>query len=229
MTCTASCCAWTARRSGGPLRCVLALLPVAAAVLASLPWSSIALLPPLVSSGAALLFGVNALSLDGSGAIWVATLPHDPALVLRSKARVVLEVVGGSVVLVLLGASVRASSPPDLLDLLCAVGATLSCLVLVVATCLRLSVTRPHRAELRSARDTPAPPGTMAVYSARLASVTTLLGLLFSVATFGSSYLVPVAITIGALAWSAASWSRTQRLWADPAQRARVVATVASG
>ncbi len=208
---------------------VLALLPVAAAVVASLPWSSIALLPPLVSSGAALLFGVNALSLDGSGAIWVATLPHDPMLVLRAKARVVLEVVGGAVLLVLVAAGVRASSAPDALDLLCAVGASLSCLALVVAMCLRLSVTRPHRAELRGARDTPAPPGTMAVYSVRLAGATTLLGLVFSVATFGSSAVVPVLLTLGVLAWSAASWSRTRRIWADPARRARVVATVASG
>ncbi len=208
---------------------VLAILPVGAAALASLPWSSIALLPPLVSSGAALLFGVNALSLDGSGAIWVSTMPHDPALVLRSKARVVTEVVGGAVLLVLLGASARASAAPTAQDLLCAVGASLSCTALVVATCLRLSVTRPHRAELRGPRDTPAPPGTMALYSARLAGITTLVGLVFSISTFGDSWEVPLAFTIGLLAWAARSWSHTRRLWSQPATRAVVVATVATG
>jgi hypothetical protein len=208
---------------------VLALLPVAAAAVASLPWSSIALLPPLVSSGAALLFGVNALSLDGSGATWVATLPQDPALVLRSKARVVLEVVGGAVLLVLIGSSVRASAAPDLVDLLCAVGASLSCTAVVVATCMRLSVTRPHRADLRGARDTPAPPGTMAVYSARLAGVTTVIGLVFSVGTFSGSVVLPLVVTTVLLLWSAVTWLRTERLWADPERRALVVARVSSG
>ncbi|MDA8436051.1 MAG: hypothetical protein M0Z98_08710 [Actinomycetales bacterium] len=208
---------------------VLAVLPVAAAAVASLPWSSIALLPPLVSSGAALLFGVNALSLDGSGALWIATLPHDQALVLRSKARVVAEVVGGAVLLVLVGAALRASSAPRPLDLLCVVGASVSCTALVVASCMRLSVTRPHRAELRGPRDTPAPPGTMAVYSARLAGTTTVVGLVFSVATFGTSWFVPVLVTLGLVAWAGASWLRTQRLWSDVPTRAHVIATVAAG
>ncbi|HET7902675.1 MAG TPA: hypothetical protein VFL59_15940 [Candidatus Nanopelagicales bacterium] len=208
---------------------VLAILPIAAAAVASLPWSSIALLPPLVSSGAALLFGVNALSLDGTGALWISTLPHDPDLVLRSKARVVLEVVSTAVLLVLVGAGLRASSAPDPVDLVCVLGASISCTALVVATCMRLSVTRPHRAELRGARDTPAPPGTMALYSARLAVVTTTVGLLFSVATFGAPWQYPVLLTLGLVLWAARSWQGTRRRWSRPELRARVVATVASG
>jgi hypothetical protein len=208
---------------------VLAVLPVTAAVIASLPWSSIALLPPLVASGAALLFGVNALSLDGSGAVWVATLPQDPLLVLRAKARVVLEVIGGAVILVLVGSALRASSRPDLVDVASAVGASVGCTAVVVATCMRLSVTRPHRAELRGPRDTPAPPGSMALYSVRLATVTTLCGLVFSLATYGRSLTVPLLMTTALLAWAAVSWSRTKRLWRQPETRARVVATVASG
>ena len=208
---------------------VLLVLPVAAAAVASLPWSSIALLPPLVASGAALLFGVNALSLDGSGALWISTLPHDPGLVLASKARVVAEVVGGSVVLVLCGAGLRASSAPDSQDLLCVAGAAISCVALVVATCMRLSVTRPHRAELRGPRDTPAPPGTMAIYSARLAVVTTTVGLVFSVSTFAHQWQVPVLVTTGLLCWAAFSWLGTRRLWDDVTTRAHVVATVAAG
>jgi hypothetical protein len=208
---------------------VLAILPLAAAAIASLPWSSIALLPPLVASGAALLFGVNALSLDSSGAVWVSTLPHDPELVLRSKARVVMEVVSGAVVLVLVGAALRASSAPRPLDVLCAVGASLSCTLLVVATCMRLSVTRPHRAELRGARDTPAPPGTMAAYSARLAGVTTLVGLIYSVSTFGNAWQPPVLVTMGLVAWAWGSWRGTLRRWSRPEVRTRVISTVSSG
>ena len=208
---------------------VLAVLPVAAALIASLPWSSIALLPPLVSSGAALLFGVNALSLDGSGAIWVSTLPHDPELVLRSKARVVLEVVGGAVLLVLVGAIARASERPSILDVLCVLGSAVSCVALVVATCLRLSVTRPHRADLRGARDTPAPPGTMALYSARLAATTTVIGLVFSAATFAGAWQAPALLTLGVLAWAGSSWAGTRRRWAQPTVRAAVVATVSAG
>jgi hypothetical protein len=208
---------------------VLAVLPVLAAIVAGLPWSSIALLPPLVASGAALLFGVNALSLDGSGALWVATLPHDPLVVLRSKARVVAEVVAGSVVIVLVGAALRASSMPAVIDVVSVLGAAVSCSALVVAIALRLSVTRPHRAELRGARDTPAPPGTMALYSARLALTSTPVGLVFSAATLGGTVAVPVLVTVGVLAWALASWSRTQRLWGDAQRRATVVTTVAAG
>jgi hypothetical protein len=208
---------------------VLAVLPVAAAAVASLPWSSIALLPPLVSSGAALLFGVNALSLDGAGALWVATLPHDPALVLRVKARVVTEVVTGSVLLVLLGAGLRANGTPSALDLLCVLGGAISCVALVVSQCMRLSVTRPHRAELRGARDTPAPPGAMAVYSMRLAALTTTIGLLFSLATFGAPWPVPVVMTLALVGVASWSWRGTRRRWLDPAVRTRVVTTVAAG
>lgn len=208
---------------------VIGVLPVAAAALASLPWSSIALLPPLVASGAALLFGVNAMCLDGSGALWVSTLPHDQADVLRSKARVVAEVCSLPVVLVLIGAGLRASSPPDLVDVVSVLGAAVSCTALVVATALHLSVTRPHRADLRGPRDTPAPPGTMAVYSARLAVVTTLVGLAFSAATLGRSLVPPLLMTVGLLCWAGFSWSRTRRRWSDPVVRAQVVTMVAAG
>jgi hypothetical protein len=104
-----------------------------------------------------------------------------------------------------------------------------SCTALVVATAMHLSVTRPHRADLRGPRDTPAPPGTMAVYSARLAVVTTTVGLFFSAATWGRSVVPVLVLTLGLLAWAAFSWSRTRRRWADPVVRARVVSTVSAG
>ncbi len=208
---------------------VLAVLPVLAALMASLPWSSIVLLPPLVASGAALLFGVNALSLDGSGALWMASLPHDQSLVLRAKRRVTTEVVAGSVAIVLIGAALRASASPRLQDLLCAVGAAVGCVALVGSTCMRLSVTRPHRAELRGPRDTPAPPGSMAVYSVRLAATTTLIGLAYSVASFTSSWLLPVVMTVALVLVAEWRWVGTRRRWDDPRTRGIVVATVSSG
>jgi hypothetical protein len=36
-------------------------------------------------------------------------------------------------------------------------------------------------------------------------------------------------VTVGLVAWAAASWLRTQRLWADVPTRAHVVATVSAG
>jgi hypothetical protein len=208
---------------------VLAVLPVVAALVAGLPWSSIALLGPLVASGAALLFGVNALSLDGSGAVWVASLPHDPMAVLRAKARVVAEVVGAAVLVVLVGAGLRAGSWPDLQQATSVLAGSAACAALVVATSLRLSVTRPHRADLRGPRDTPAPPGTMALYSVRLALLTTPIALVFSVLTLGPSPLVPLALAGACCGWAAWSWRGTQRRWATPSTRARVVGIVATG
>jgi hypothetical protein len=208
---------------------VLAVLPVVAALVAGLPWSSIALLGPLVASGAALLFGINALSLDGSGAVWVASLPHDPLDVLRAKARVVTEVVGSAVLVVIVGAGARAGSWPDVQQVTSVVAGSLACTALVVATALRLSVTRPHRADLRGPRDTPAPPGTMALYSVRLALLTTPVALVFSVLTLGPTPLIPLAVAAVCLLWAVWSWRGTRRRWSDPVTRARVVGVVASG
>ncbi len=208
---------------------VLAVLPVVAALVAGLPWSSIALLGPLVASGAALLFGVNALSLDGSGAVWIASLPQDPLVVLRSKARVVTEVVAGSVVVVLVGAGLRSGSWPDLQQATSVVAGSVACTALVVATCLRLSVVRPHRADLRGPRDTPAPPGTMALYSIRLALLTTPVALVFAVLTVGPTPAAPVLGAALCLAWARWSWRGTRRRWLDADTRARVVSTVAAG
>ena len=79
-----------ALRRGGV---VLAVLPGLVAAGAMVPWESLIILPGLVAAGAGLLFGVNAFCLDASGAVWLASLPHDPALVLRAKAIVLTETV----------------------------------------------------------------------------------------------------------------------------------------
>jgi hypothetical protein len=48
----------------------LGVIPGAAAAASGLDWAMVTLLPGLVASGAGLLFGVNAFSLDGPGALW---------------------------------------------------------------------------------------------------------------------------------------------------------------
>ena len=67
------------------------LLPGAVAAAAGLDWPSLVLLPGLVAAGAGLLFGVNAFCLDGSGAVWLASLPGRPAAAFWAKSRVVAE------------------------------------------------------------------------------------------------------------------------------------------
>ena len=207
---------------------VLVILPAAVSFLAGMPWASVALLPPLVASGAALLFGVNAFCLDGSGALFLASSPVRPRTLLVSKARVVSEVVLAAVLAAVICAALRAGRP-SLTDVLAVVGSVVACTALVVGICLRLSVRHPHRADLRGPRDTPAPPGTMALYSLRLAMTTTPVGLLFSMATYGDLWVVPLLLALAFLALALRSWLSTRRAWDDPVVRARVVTTVAAG
>ncbi|MCW2764607.1 MAG: hypothetical protein JWO11_566, partial [Nocardioides sp.] len=54
---------------------VLAIGPGLVAVLGDLPWTSMTILPGLVASGGALLFGVNAWCLEGRGGLWRESLP----------------------------------------------------------------------------------------------------------------------------------------------------------
>ena len=214
-----------------PLRrglAVIVLLPAAAAMIARLPWDSLVLLPPLVGSGAALLYGVNAFALEGSGSMLFASSPLPHRTWLAAKARVVLEVVGLAVVVAVVAGSVRAGVPTPL-DVMAVACSALSCTLLVVASCLHLSVTRPHRAELRGPRDTPAPPGTMALYSVRLATMTTLVSLGFALSSIARSWPALLLMSAATLLLAARSWMRTRKRWDDPAVRARVVATVSTG
>ncbi len=208
---------------------VLGLLPGGISALLGIDWATLVILPGLVAAGAGLLFGVNAFCLDGTGAVWLASLPHDPRLAIRAKTQVLAEACLGCVLLAVVAAVLRVDRPPtaaELSALLCAVVATIAA---VVGTCLRYSTTRPHKAELRGPRDTPAPPGAMAVYSLRLALGTTLLGLVLSGTAQLGVWWLPWLLSIPALLLAArrivAAWS----LWAQPSQRASVVTTVASG
>jgi len=214
-----------ALRRGGA---VLLLLPGLLAAGAAVSWDSLVVLPGLVAAGAGLLFGINALSLDGPGAVWLASLPHDPALVLRSKAVVLTETVLAAVVAAALAGAARSPGTPTAGQLSAIAGSALVCTAVVVTLCLRLSVRHPHRAELRGPRDAVAPPGALALASARLALPTAVVGILFGAASHVNG-LWPLLLALPLLALCALSLRRSLHRYADPQVRARIVQTVAAG
>ena len=70
---------------------VLAIAPGLVAIAGDLQWPTMTILPGLVASGGALLFGVNAWCLDGRGALWRESLPVGPRLVFAARAFVLGE------------------------------------------------------------------------------------------------------------------------------------------
>jgi hypothetical protein len=198
-------------------------------MLAHPTWASLALLPGLVAAGAGLLFGVNAFCLDGSGAVTVAALPHDPRQTLLAKLVVVGQTCLVAVLLAVGLAATQVRQVPSWAELVAVLGSVLGSSLVVVASCGKLSVERPHKADLRGPRDTPAPPATMAGYSARLALATTWPGLGFAAAGASGSLVAAVAACAAVLAVGTRSLLRTGRHWDDDSTRARVVTTVAYG
>ncbi len=206
---------------------VLAGGPGLVAVLGGLPWESVTVLPGLVASGAALLFGVNAWCLDERGALWRESLPVDPGTVFTARALVLAEllVVGSMTTIVLAALGAGVPTPGEA----AAVAATLAVvLVQVVAASMRWSARHPYPADLRSARATPAPPLAMVGYSARLAVSTTLTGVFFSLLARLPGWHVPLLVAVPMLCWSLARLARQHRAWTDPVVRARVVGAVAA-
>ena len=208
---------------------VLAVLPGLLAAGAGLPWSSLVVLPAVVAGGAALLFGVNAFSLDGAGAVWVSSLPHDPLLGLWSKAIVVTETVLATVVLAAVAGSSRSPGAPTAAELAALVCSAVLCTAVVVTLALSASVRRPYRADLGGPRDAVAPPGALAVASVRLALPTAGVGVVLGTAGGTGVWWLPPALALPLLALCALSAARTVRLYTDPHQRARVVHIVAGG
>lgn len=208
---------------------VLALLPGIVTFAIGVQWTTLLLLPGLVASGAALLFGVNVFCLDAGGALWLATLPRRDPLAMRAKALVVAESCVGCMLLAVGAGLLRATGEPTaahVSGLACAVAATG---VSVVGTSLRLSVERPHRADLRGRRDTPAPPGTMAVYSARMAAQTTFAGLAVSGAAATGLWQAPILVALPIVLLGLRSVAAASHAWRDPYRRAHVTVTVAAG
>lgn len=206
---------------------VLAIGPGVVAIAGDLPWPTMTILPGLVASGGALLFGVNAWCLDGRGALWRESLPVSPSNVFAARALVLGEflLLASGVTIAL--ASVRAGvpSPAELTALLCT---WLVVTVQVVAAGMRWSAQRPYAVDLRSARATPAPPAVMVGYSARLAVSTTVTGLVFSGLARSPDPTVSFLVAVPFLAWSFARLLRTRRAWLDPVDRARIVQAVAA-
>jgi len=195
-------------------------------VTGDLEWEMLTIMPGLVASGGALLFGVNSWCLDGRGALWRESLPVPPAVVFGSRVAVLVEVLVLATSVTLVLACVRAGLP-TLSELVAVLCSTVVVSVQVVATSLRWSVRHPFAVDLRSARATPAPPLVMVGYSTRLAVSTTLVALLFTLtAAHGSGWSVLLACPF--LLLSALKLVRTSRDWASPATRSRVVTSVAS-
>jgi hypothetical protein len=206
---------------------VLAVGPGLVAVAGDLPWATMTVLPGLVASGGALLFGVNVWCLDGRGALWRESLPVAPGPVFAARAIVLGEfLLLASAVTILLG-SVRAGvpAPAELAALVCT---WLVVTLQVVGAGLRWSMQRPYAVDLRSARATPAPPAVMVGYSARLAVSTTVTGLVFSVLARVPAWEVSVLVAVPFLCWTAGRLLRTRARWLDNEKRARVIAAVAA-
>jgi len=208
---------------------VLTLLPGFVAAGAGLQWESLVVVPALVTAGAGLLFGVNVFCLDGGGATWLASLPHPPRLAIVAKTLVLAETIAASGLIAALAGSLRAEHPPTAADLAALLGCVVSCSAVVLATCVHVSLAHPRHALLRGSRDTPAPPAAMAVYSVRLATVTTLIGLLFGGVAHAGSWSVAVVLAVALTTLSGVSLARSVRGWDDPVKRAEVVAAVSSG
>lgn len=206
---------------------VLATLPGLGAVAAGLDWEASIILPGLVASAAALLFGVNSWCLDGRGALWRDSLPISPVVAFTSRVFVLLEPVVLAITLTVVLASLRAGAPTgsQLVAMLCAavVGS-----LQVVAFSLRWSVRRPFAVDMRSARATPAPPLVMVGYSTRLALSTTLTGLLFTITARVPDWRWSLLLALVLVALSGFKLRRTSTEWADPQIRSRVISTVAS-
>ncbi len=206
---------------------VLAIGPGLVAIFGDLPWSSMTILPGLVASGGALLFGINAWCLDGRGALWRENLPVPASALFDARAWVLTEFLAvASLITVGLGA-LRAGVPnaQEFSALVCTL---LVVLLQVVGASMRWSQAHPYPVDLRSARATPAPPAAMVGYSARLATSTTFTSLVFSGCAHVPDWRLSVILAIPCLLWSGVRFARTARRWQDPVARALVVTTTAA-
>lgn len=212
-----------------PLRrglAVLGVLPGLVALAGGLDWSMVVILPGLVVSGGALLFGVNAWSLDGRGALWRDSLPVSPGLAFVSRVLVLSEVLLAATALTLTLAFLRAGVPTAG-QLSAVLAVTVVVTLQVVNASMRWSVRRPYSVDLRSARATPAPPLVMVGYSTRLALSTTFTAMVFMVTgAVGWEWSVLVAVPF--VLFSSARLAGAAHSWRTPEVRSRAVVTVAS-
>jgi len=208
---------------------LLAAIPAVALWLAGSQLSLMALLPGLIAAGSALLFGVNAFCLDGPGALWLAGLPMNPSLWFWRRTRLVAAVaLVATTPIVVIGLVRLPDGPQWSTTAIVALGA-LSSIAWITATSMRTSLTRPHRALLLHSRDTPAPPGSMAVYSIKLSAIATGIGIIFTIVVISGSVTSGLIVTTGLIASAILSLMRSNRTWERADQRAMVVTTVSAG
>lgn len=223
---------WAGVWRSPPLRrglVVLVVAPVVGGLLAQVGWTDISLITAVVASGAGLLFGVNAFCLDGEGAPWRESLPVPARTWLVARAWVLTEVVLLTAVLATLAAASRADGRMTASAVTAAVAALVAMCGQVVARCLRWSTTHPHRAELRTTRDSPAPPGRMASYSAQLVLSTAGLGIVLSITARLGSPLWSVLAVLPSLLLTARSLTATASRWERHEVRSAVVQAVSRG
>ncbi|WP_151083978.1 hypothetical protein [Nocardioides cynanchi] len=206
---------------------VLAIGPGLVAIFGNLPWPSMTILPGLVASGGALLFGVNAWCLDGRGALWRENLPVAPTVIFDARTYVLAEFLASASLLTIAIGALRAGVPnaQEFSALVCTL---LVVLLQVVGASMRWSLAHPYPVDLRSARATPAPPAAMVGYSARLALCTTVTSLFFSGLAHVPDWRASVMLAVPCLIWSGVRLVRTRRRWEDPLPRALVVTTTAA-
>jgi hypothetical protein len=206
---------------------VLSVGPGLVALAGDLAWDKMTILPGLVASGGALLFGVNVWCLDNRGGLWRESLPVAPAAVFAARAWVLAEflLVASFITIVLAGLRAGVPTYAEVTALLC----TWVVVVLqVVSAAMRWSSQRPFAVDLRSARATPAPPVVMVGYSTKLAVTTTLTSLIFSGLAKVPHPEVSILVAMPFLLWSLVRLLHARDAWANPEQRARVVTTVAA-
>jgi hypothetical protein len=208
---------------------VMAILPGAIAAITEPSWDSLVLLTGLVAAGSGLLFGVNAFGMDGPGALTLEGLPMRPELRFWAKAATILEFSGLTVAGALVVGAVRADSRPTATQLVALIAAALVTSLAVASFCMKVSVTAPHRSELRGRRDTPAPPGAMIGYSARLAWRTTWIAMALSLTSLATVPWFPFLLAVPMAAFAGLSLVSSSKRWLDTETRSRVIATVASG
>jgi len=223
---------WAGVWRSPPLRrglIVLVVAPVAGGLLARVEATDLVLLTAVVASGSGLLFGVNAFCLDGEGAPWRESLPVPARTWVVARALVLAQLVAGAALLATLAAALSGAAALDSTSALAALVGLVAMTGQVTARCLRWSMTSPHRAELRTTRDSPASPGQMASYSAQLVLATIGLGILLSIAARLDQPLLVLLVVTPSLLLSARSIAASLRRWDDPAVRARVVQAVSRG
>lgn len=205
---------------------VLAVGPGLVSLAGDLPWGQLTILPGLVASGGALLFGVNAWSLETRGALWRESLPVGPGTVFAARTWVLAEfllIASG----ITLGLAVLRAGVPTAAELAALLCTWLVVVLQVVSASMRWSLRSPHAVDLRSARATPAPPLAMVGYSTKLAASTTVTSLIFSGLSQVDAWPLSVMAAAPFVAWSLLRLLKARDGWVDAPTRARVVMTVA--